>query len=74
VIAYAGGGALETLVEGETGAFFRQPTVDSLAEVLAGFDEKRYDPARCRANAERFDIPVFKEKLAGFVRAKLGSA
>jgi glycosyltransferase involved in cell wall biosynthesis len=74
VIAYAGGGALETLGEGETGAFFRQPTVDSLAEVLAGFDEKRYDPARCRANAERFDIPVFKEKLAGFVRAKLGSA
>jgi len=74
VVAYAGGGALETLVEGETGAFFREPTVDSLAEVLADFDDTEYDPARCRANAERFDIPVFKERLAAFVRAKLGSA
>lgn len=74
VIAYAGGGALETVVEGETGEFFHTPTAEALAEVLAQFDDRKYDPARCRANAERFDIPVFKERLAGFVREKLGSA
>src|SRR5207302_1910460 len=73
VIAYAGGGALETVVEGETGTFFHEPTVDALAEALASFDERRYDPVRLRAHAERFAIPVFKERLAAFVREKLGS-
>jgi glycosyltransferase involved in cell wall biosynthesis len=72
VIAYAGGGALETVVDGETGTFFHEPTADALAEVLAKFDERQYDPAHLRAHAERFGIPVFKERLAAFVREKLG--
>src|SRR5581483_11477862 len=72
VIAYAGGGALETVVDGETGTFFHEPSADALAEVLARFDERQYDPAHLRAHAERFGIPVFKERLAAFVREKLG--
>ena len=37
-IAYRGGGALETIVEGETGAFFDEPTAESLAATLRNFD------------------------------------
>ncbi len=67
VIAYAGGGALDTVVPGVTGELFREQTVDALAVVLAGFDPARYDPLACRARAEEFDTEVFKEKFLRFI-------
>lgn len=67
VIAYAGGGALDTVVPGVTGEFFTVQTADALAAVLADFDPTRYDPQACRARAEEFDTGVFKEKLREFV-------
>ena len=63
VIAYASGGALETVRDGETGVFFREPTVEALADVLSAFDARRYDPLRMRAHAETFDISVFRKRL-----------
>jgi glycosyltransferase involved in cell wall biosynthesis len=63
VIAFAGGGALETVVEGVTGCFFREPTVDALAAALDGFDPARYDPRAIAAHAAQFDTEVFKQKL-----------
>ena len=54
VIAFAGGGALDTVIPGETGEFFTEQTVESLKAVLAGFDPAAYDTAACRANAEQF--------------------
>jgi glycosyltransferase involved in cell wall biosynthesis len=73
VVAYAAGGPLDTVVEGRTGRFFRQPTADSLAEVLAGFDPAQFEPAALRAHAESYDVPVFKRRLLRFVEEKLGS-
>jgi glycosyltransferase involved in cell wall biosynthesis len=67
VIAYAGGGALDTVIPGVTGEFFREQTVDSLKQVLSGFDHTAYDPAACRANAERFSTERFVSELGGFV-------
>ncbi len=71
VIAYAGGGALDTVVPGETGEFFHPQTVDALAAVLADFDPTRYDPLACRARAEMFATSVFRHKLRAFVEAVL---
>ena len=68
VIAYGAGGALDTVVEGETGAFFHQPTTEALVEVLLHFDEGAYDPALIQRNAQRFDTAVFKHKLREFIR------
>lgn len=62
VVAYGRGGALETVVEGETGTFFPEQTVDSLVGVLRRFDGARFSPAACRARAERFSEPVFRTK------------
>jgi len=67
VIAYAAGGALDTVVEGETGTFFHQPTAEALMEALLQFDEGRYDPAIIRQNAERFDTAVFRRRLRTFI-------
>lgn len=70
VIAYAGGGALETVVEGMTGAFFREQTVESLVDAVERFDAARYDPAAIRRHAERFDVGVFERKLRGLIERK----
>ena len=67
VIAYAGGGALDTVVPGVTGEFFHEQSVEALVEVLARFDHRRYDPQACRAQAETFDTEVFKEKFRAYV-------
>lgn len=63
VIAYRGGGVLETVIEGETAVFFRQPTVDSLMAVLEAFQDD-FDPAALRRQAEKFDRPIFVRRLA----------
>lgn len=68
VIAYRGGGALDTIIPGKTGAFFDAPTVESLMEVLAAFNERAYDPAEIRAHALRFDTSVFTRQLAEYIQ------
>ena len=67
MIAYAGGGALDTVVPGETGEFFAEPTVESLGGVLAAFDPATYDPEACRRNAERFGEARFIDELSSFI-------
>ncbi|NPA90975.1 MAG: glycosyltransferase family 4 protein [Chloroflexi bacterium] len=67
VIAYAGGGALDTVVPGVTGEFFHEQRVESLMDVLRDFDPFRYDPLACRAQAEKFDTTVFRQKFLAFV-------
>jgi glycosyltransferase involved in cell wall biosynthesis len=70
VIAFAGGGALDTVIPGETGEFFTEQTVESLKAVLTGFDPAAYDPATCRVNAERFSAERFERELREFVKRK----
>jgi len=70
VIAYAGGGALETVREGQTGLLFREPTPESLAETVRRFENIRFDPLAIREHAQRFSRAVFQQKLADFVRQK----
>ncbi len=67
VIAFAGGGALETVVEGETGEFFREPCAESLAQTLHSFDEKKFNRLLLRAHAEKFSVSVFKQQLSTLV-------
>jgi glycosyltransferase involved in cell wall biosynthesis len=64
VIALAAGGALETVVEGVSGTFFRAPTADALVECLRAFRPETYDPREIRRVAERFDESVFDRGLA----------
>ncbi|MBC7224951.1 MAG: glycosyltransferase [Anaerolineae bacterium] len=67
VIAYAAGGALDTVVEGVTGTFFHEPTSQALKDAVASFDPDAYDPARIRAHAERFGRARFQEEIRRFV-------
>jgi glycosyltransferase involved in cell wall biosynthesis len=71
VIAYSGGGALDTVVDGRTGIFFREPTVASLAEAVRNFDEAGLNPATIRAHAQQFDVGRFKTQLQAFIDKEL---
>jgi len=68
VIAFAGGGALETIVAGVTGEFFREPTPESLLNVLRDFDHQKYNPQAMRQQAEKFSVQVFKKELIDLVQ------
>ena len=63
VVAFPGGGALETVVPGKTGEFFGHATARSLIETLQRFDPNSYDPAAIRSHAERWDVPRFQEAI-----------
>ncbi len=63
VIAYRAGGALETVEDGKTGIFFDQLTEDSLMDAVRRFEKMSFDPKDCRAQAEKFDVAVFKENI-----------
>jgi glycosyltransferase involved in cell wall biosynthesis len=63
VIAFSGGGALDTVIPGRTGEFFGEQSLESLAAALASFDPGAYDPAVCRANAEKFSAERFEREL-----------
>jgi glycosyltransferase involved in cell wall biosynthesis len=66
-IAYRGGGALETVTEGQTGEFFDDATPESLAACLRTFDERRYDAQRLREHAEQFAPDRFIQRLREIV-------
>ena len=71
VIAFRAGGALETVVEGETGLFFDQQTPESLMDAVHRLDSLLVYPARLRAHAERFDICAFQSRLKSLVETRL---
>ena len=73
VIAYGAGGALASVVDGVTGIFFKQQTVESMANVLATFDEHAFDPQTIRNHALEFDTPRFHRRIQQFIEAKMST-
>jgi glycosyltransferase involved in cell wall biosynthesis len=73
VIAYGGGGALDTVLPGVTGEHFTTMTVDSLSAVLRTFEAGRYDPAYMRRHALQFDTSVFTEQIRRYVEGAVTS-
>ncbi|MHB8597620.1 MAG: glycosyltransferase [Ktedonobacteraceae bacterium] len=71
VIAYGVGGALASVIDGITGVFFHEQTVDSLASVLATFDEHSFDTQVIRNHALEFDMPRFRRRILQFIEAKM---
>ena len=67
VIAFGGGGALDTVRPGLTGEWFAEQSVGSLAGTLAAFDWRAYDPAACRAQAERFSAASFRQAISAYL-------
>ena len=67
VIAYGHGGVTESVIDGITGVFFMEQTVESLMAAVEHFERITWDPRAIRKNAERFSKAVFREKFMEFV-------
>lgn len=64
VIALGKGGALETVVAGETGLFFGEQTEDALCGALEEFESREWPRQKCRDNALRFSPDAFRAGMA----------
>lgn len=69
VLAYAGGGAAQTVVSGVSGDLFAHQTPEGIIEAIKGFDPGRYDPAALRAHASRWSRQRFRKGLVEAVRS-----
>ena len=67
VVAFAQGGALDTVEEGVTGVFFREQTTESLHEAVEVCASKNWDRIAIRAGAERFGVDRFRRELAASI-------
>lgn len=72
VIAYAEGGALETVINGKTGILFRKQTKEDLKKAINKFleKEKQFKPDQIRKHAEKFSSSVFDKKIIEFISNK----
>jgi glycosyltransferase involved in cell wall biosynthesis len=70
VIAYAAGGALDTVLDGQTGLLFHEQTPEALTDAIRRLDSTDFDPIAIRRNAERFSVHRFKRELRAFVEEK----
>lgn len=71
VVAAGVGGALETVLDGETGLFAALDDVEDFARQIRALDELGLDPALAAAHAERFSVRTFQERLAAHVERVL---
>ena len=67
VIAYAKGGALDIVQDGETGVLFKQQTVESLVAAIKRFEALSFLPATLHRKAKRFDKGFFDTKIQKIV-------
>ena len=72
VVAFARGGATETVVDGVTGIWFHDQTVESLVDAVDRGESQSWDAAVLRHHARTFDRPRFEtafRRLAAQVAA-----
>lgn len=67
VVAYAKGGALDIVQDGETGVFFYEQTVESLVAAIKQLGDHTFLPATLHRKAKRFDKGLFASKIRKIV-------
>jgi len=74
VIALEAGGAVDTVIDGETGIHVRQQTVSSLIEALARFEQLQFDTERLVAHSGTFSRERFEREMIDLVDETMESA
>lgn len=72
VIALAKGGALETVIDGKTGLFFKEAHELSLIDAIKAFEKKEdtFDPALIKEHASQFSVENFEREFSLFLEKK----
>jgi glycosyltransferase involved in cell wall biosynthesis len=72
VLAFARGGAAEIVIDRQTGLLFDEQTPDAIVKTISEFERDwRFDPARIRLNARRFDVSCFREGFRALTDAMI---
>lgn len=69
VIAFGRGGVLDTVVDGVTGSFFHEQSVDALIDAVREFEKKRnsFDSRAIRTHAMGFSEQQFKSRFEAYI-------
>jgi glycosyltransferase involved in cell wall biosynthesis len=73
VIAYAGGGALDTVIDGRTGVLFPEQRVECLIDAVRRAEDTDWNRDELRSHARRFDRQVFRQHFQQFVTDSLAA-
>jgi glycosyltransferase involved in cell wall biosynthesis len=76
VIAFAKGGAVETVIDGLTGILYHEQHADALVKAIQHFESGKiiFDAYTIRENASRFSTEAFKNNISSFIEAKVQSS
>lgn len=71
VLAYGLGGAADIVVPDKTGVLLPDHDLRTWVTAIDKFDPSRFDREACRANARRFELTVWKQKIMERIRELL---
>ncbi len=71
VVAYDRGGATETVIDGITGTFFHEQSVDALLDAVDRCGRMPFEPGVAVAHAATFGADRFAASMSGFIDAAL---
>lgn len=76
VIAFARGGALETVIDGKTGILFHEQTADALIGAVERMESESetFEPQALRQFARGFERPIFVEALKAYMQKVTGQS
>jgi len=71
VVAYKGGGYLESVVEGKTGLFFNELNSESLSSAVKKFEKVKFKSEDCINQAKKFSKERFMSEIKKFISDKI---
>ncbi len=71
VVAFRGGGYIETVIEGKTGVFFNQYSVSGLVKGIKDFEKKRFKREDCVKQAKKFSKLKFQKEIKEYILGKI---
>ncbi len=73
VVAFAGGGALETIEDGVSGAFFAEHSVEAVLDAVSRCDAIAAAPELIARHAQRFSIGAFRARMASVLSGAIAA-
>lgn len=70
VIAYGRGGVLDSVIDGKTGVFFHEQTVEAVKEAILKSEKMNFNKKEIRQHTFQFDENEFKNKIKKFIEEK----
>lgn len=67
VVAYKAGGALDTVIEGVNGTFFKEQTPESLVTALHAVHSRQWNPEAIVFAARRFERDLFVQRIMSVI-------